>query len=90
VTAIANAKGGVTNSQVALASIRQHSNLRTDKLHYHYIVSIPGTTNPSGVVENSTDVKLSELEYHELEKFLESFTISGYRYTEAFEGTLYK
>jgi pyridoxine 4-dehydrogenase len=89
VTAIAKAKG-VTNSQVALAWIRQHSNLNTDKLHYPYIIPIPGTTNPTRVVENSTDVKLSEQEFNELETFLQTFTVSGHRYVEAMEGSLYK
>lgn len=67
-----SSRKGVTMAQFALAWVISFDN----------VVPIPGSTNPSRVLENMkvTDIKLTDEEFKEIDKFLENFQVKGYRY----------
>jgi pyridoxine 4-dehydrogenase len=76
----------VSNAQVALQWVRNHSN----KPGYPTIIPIPGATTTERVAENSVDIAISDDNWRQLDDFLKSFSVSGYRYTKEMEGTLYQ
>ncbi|KAF2145554.1 uncharacterized protein K452DRAFT_264676 [Aplosporella prunicola CBS 121167] len=75
VAAIAQRKG-CTTAQVALAWVRKHS--RRDGLPA--IIPIPGATTEERVVENLTEVDLSEEDMAALGEILKRVTVKGDRY----------
>jgi pyridoxine 4-dehydrogenase len=77
---------GATNAQIALSWIRKLSNTGV----YPIIVPIPGTTSSQRVVENATDIDLSEEDMEEIEAILQDFSVSGGRYNKHSEHHTYR
>jgi pyridoxine 4-dehydrogenase len=84
IQAVASEKG-VSAAQLALAWVRAHSN----SAQAGTIIPIPGATTSARVEENSTEVTLSKEEKEKLDDIIGSFTVSGHRYTEQLEVTLW-
>ncbi|KAI2623050.1 aldo/keto reductase [Hypomontagnella submonticulosa] len=68
---------GATVAQVAISWVRRQG-----------AIPIPGSTKAERVIENCTDVPLSEEDMAELQKFMDTFPISGQRYGGKFEALL--
>lgn len=74
---IADAKK-VTAGQIALAWILYQSN----KFGNPAIIPIPGTTSLVRLIENTTQITLTEKEFEDLDDFVKKFEVKGGRYNE--------
>jgi pyridoxine 4-dehydrogenase len=69
-------KKGITPAQLAIAWVRWFS----ERPGMPVIIPIPGATKPEQVVENCTDVKLTDEEAEQINDTLTKFEVAGTRY----------
>ncbi|CCH43292.1 Aldo-keto reductase family 1 member [Wickerhamomyces ciferrii] len=78
-------EAGTTIVEYALAWVRAWSGRTVDGVKYAKIIDIPSTSTLKRVDQNFSDFVLTEEQFDEANKFLETVTVKGRRYNEAFE-----